>query len=227
MNELELHSFSNEAITSKEIKFALQNGLWINATATAKEFGKDLENYWRLASTKSYVDKLAELSSVENTDLKKIIVGKGKPQGTYLHPELVVHFARWLDDGFAIECDRFIKSEMIKVNNIKTEALLEQAEKEKQRAVTLAKKCKIYDDGTMSVRGVIQHSNLDVSEDFVWEALTWKGWNEDITRVTKYRRLPVGTPSYIGTDRGSQSSTYYPQVVKQAVIDYINSQDEE
>ena len=80
MNELDLHSFSNEAITSKEIKFALQNGLWINATATAKEFGKDLENYWRLESTKSYVNKLAELSSVGNTDLKKTIVGKGKPQ---------------------------------------------------------------------------------------------------------------------------------------------------
>ena len=46
------------------------------------------------------------------------------------------------------------------------------------------------------------------------------------TKVTKYRRLPENTPSYIGTDRGTQASTYYPQVVKQAVIDYIENQED-
>ena len=226
MNDLELHGFSNEAISSKEVKFALANGLWINATTTAKEFDKDLENYWRLESTKSYVADLARLCSVESTDLKAIVIGKGKEQGTYLHPELVVHFARWLDNSFAIECDRFIKSEMIKVNSIKTEALLEQAHKEKLLAVAEAKKCKVYDDGSMSVRGIIQHLGLTETEDFVWDALTYQGWNEDITKVTKYRRIPEGTPSYIGTPRGTQSPTYFPQVVKQAVIDYITSQEE-
>jgi len=219
--DLELHSFSKEAISSKEVMFALQNGLWINATTTAKEFGKRLDNYWR--DEKEYIEALAELNSLNMSDLK--ITKQGKYGGTYLHPELVVNFARYCSPRFAIECDRFIKAEMIKVNQIKTEALLEQAEKEKQRAVAEAKKCKIYDDGTMTVRGVIQHLGLDVSEDFVWEALTWKGWNEDITKVTKYRRLPKDTPSYIGTNRGSQAPTYYPQVVKQAVIDYIKQID--
>lgn len=221
--DLELHSFSKEAISSKEVMFALQNGLWINATTTAREFSKDLSNYWRSQDTIEYMKELAELNSVDFTELK--ITKQGNNGGTYLHPELVVHFARWCSPRFAIECDRFIKTEMIKVNQIKTEALLEQAEKEKQRAVAEAKKCKIYDDGTMTVRGVIQHLGLDVSEDFVWEALTWKGWNEDITKVTKYRRLPKDTPSYIGTNRGSQAPTYYPQVVKQAVIDYIKQID--
>lgn len=223
--DLELHSFSKEAISSKEVMFALQNGLQINATTTAREFGKRIDNYFTSKDTEEYMIELAKLCSLKISDLKVIVTGKGKQQGTYLHPELVVHFARWCSPRFAIECDRFIKAEMLKINQIKTEALLEQAEKEKQRAVAEAKKCKIYDDGTMTVRGVIQHLGLDVSEDFVWEALTWKGWNEDITKVTKYRRLPKDTPSYIGTNRGSQAPTYYPQVVKQAVIDYIKQID--
>jgi len=225
MNELELHSFKKEVIADSKVMVALENGLWMEVTSIAKENGKDLSNYWRSKDTIEYMKVVSELNSVNSTELKKTV--QGKYGGTYLHPELVVHFARWCNPRFAVECDRFIKAEMIKLHNIKTEALLEQAEKEKQRAVAEAKKCKIYSDGTMSVRGVIQHCNLDVSEDFVWEALTWKGWNEDITKVTKYRRLPAGTPSYIGTDRGSQSSTYYPQVVKQAIIDYIKGIDDD
>ncbi len=107
MNELKLYGFSKEAISSKEIQFALQNGLWINATTTAREFGKDLSNYWKSPSTKSYVNKLAELCSVESTDLKNVVTGKGKQQGTYLHPELVVHFARWIDASFSIKFNRW------------------------------------------------------------------------------------------------------------------------
>ena len=218
---MRLQKFENTTLLGNKVSFAIQNGLWINATQVAKEYNRHLENYIRAKDTIEYMEELAKLSSVDFTDLKVIVVGKGKEQGTYLHPELVVHFARWVNPRFAIECDRFIKNEMIKINEIKTEALLEQARKEKEIAVAEAKKCKIYDDGTMSVRGVIQHHGLDVSEDFAWEALTWKGWNEDIIKTTKYRRLPKETPSYIGTDRGSQAPTYYPQVVKQAVLDYI------
>ena len=32
----------------------------------------------------------------------------GTQQGTWIHPKLAVHFARWLDDRFAVWCDLHI-----------------------------------------------------------------------------------------------------------------------
>jgi len=220
MNELQLYGFKAETLADTKVTFALQQGLWLNATEVAKSYGKDLQGYWRLQDTIDYIDVVAESNSVLTTELK--IAVKGKYGGTYIHPDLVISFARWVNPKFAYECDKFIKDEIIRVNTIKTEALLEQAEKDKQQAVMEAKRCKIYDDGSMSVRGIIQHLGLDVTEDFVWDALTYAGFNEDITKVTKYRRIPDNTPSYIGTPRGTQSPTFFPQVVKQVVLDYMD-----
>lgn len=78
---------------------------WFNATAAADRFGKDLSNWVRSVDAVSYVDAL---KSVNNTDY--VITKKGRNGGTWLHPDLAVVFARWLDVRFAVWCDQQIKS---------------------------------------------------------------------------------------------------------------------
>lgn len=48
------------------------------------------------------------LKSVENTDY--LVTKKGRNGGTWLHPDLAVVFARWLDVRFAVWCDQQIKA---------------------------------------------------------------------------------------------------------------------
>ena len=74
------------------------------------------------------MEELAKLNSVNITELK--ITKQGNNGGTYLHPELVVHFARWCSPKFAIECDRFIKHEMMRVSEIREQAIREDAQKQ-------------------------------------------------------------------------------------------------
>ncbi len=80
---------------------------WLNATATAQAFGKaNLDNFLRSSTYVEYAEVVATASSVDSTELKKTVTGKGKEQGTFLHPELVVLFARWISPAFAYWCDK-------------------------------------------------------------------------------------------------------------------------
>ena len=80
---------------------------WINATATAQALDKDrLDNFLISAAYLDYAAVVAQACSLELRELKKTVVGKGKPQGTYLHPDLAVLFARWISPAFAYWCDK-------------------------------------------------------------------------------------------------------------------------
>jgi hypothetical protein len=105
------YSFKN---TSLEIDFSLDKSIYLNATKVAEAFGKDLSNWKRSAQTKEYIDAL--VSSVNFTklnisekDLFKVVLGKGKTQGTWIHKKLIILFARWLDPHFAVWCDEVIE----------------------------------------------------------------------------------------------------------------------
>ncbi|MDT8894184.1 KilA-N domain-containing protein [Halomonas sp. I1] len=83
---------------------------WINATDIAKRFGKRPVEWLRLPTTLSYMEALAgaigEVSEVGKSHFGLVDSRRGgKQQGTWIHPKLAVHFARWLDDRFAVWCD--------------------------------------------------------------------------------------------------------------------------
>lgn len=80
---------------------------WINATATVQAFDKQgLENFLRSSFYLEYAQAVADGCSVNITDLKRKVAGKGKDQGTFLHPDLAVMFARWISPAFAYWCDK-------------------------------------------------------------------------------------------------------------------------
>lgn len=101
-----------EKYLGKELVFTADG--WINATQTAKAFRKKrLDNFLASKSFTEYCKALSELSSLKISELKKTVLGKGKEQGTYLHPYLVVVFARWIDARFAVWCDLTIRAILI------------------------------------------------------------------------------------------------------------------
>jgi len=86
----------------REVEFTSEG--WFNATAAAEHFGKRLQNYLDNLDTKDYMAALrSALNHSKESDL--IRASRGKGGGTWFHPKLAVHFARWLNTEFAVWCD--------------------------------------------------------------------------------------------------------------------------
>ena len=80
---------------------------WFNATVAAERFGKRVDHWLKTQETNEYIAALCESS---NTSKKGYLRTKrGNNGGTWLHPDLAVVFARWLDIRFAIWCDRQVR----------------------------------------------------------------------------------------------------------------------
>jgi hypothetical protein len=81
---------------------------WLNATQTAKNFGKDVRGYTRSEQYKGYVNAVAKHL---NCDVQNLHIAKKGgnlsevEQGTFLHPKLAIDFARWISPDFAVWCD--------------------------------------------------------------------------------------------------------------------------
>lgn len=95
--------------------------MFFNATQMAKPFGKRPIDWLRLPDTKAYIDAILEVrkSHFENSlitlsagnyeDLVKTKKG-GKYQGTWLHTDLSIAFARWLSPIFSVRLDMWTKA---------------------------------------------------------------------------------------------------------------------
>ena len=97
---------------------------WFDATSAAEKYGKRVDHYLANAETKEYIYALCEednplkvsdyntrkVGDYKVTENHFIKAKKGKNGGTWFHPDLAVHFARWLDVKFAIWCDRQIRN---------------------------------------------------------------------------------------------------------------------
>ncbi|HFA7728994.1 TPA: KilA-N domain-containing protein [Neisseria gonorrhoeae] len=90
---------------------------FLNATSIAAHFGKLPKDYLKTEQTQQYISALAESLSERTKILtdenRLVIVKKGNSknftQGTWLHPKLAIHFARWLNPRFAVWCDEQIE----------------------------------------------------------------------------------------------------------------------
>ncbi len=82
---------------------------WFNATVAAVHYGKRVDHYLVNADTREYIDALCNVEITRKSG-DFIRTQRGKNGGTWFHPDLGVHFARWLDVRFAIWCDRQIRA---------------------------------------------------------------------------------------------------------------------
>lgn len=94
-----------------QIHFLLGNekNVMVNATEMAKAFGKEIDNFLRLESTKKYITAFLkrENSKIIPSDVRgylteeDVIIGK-KRGGTYMHRKVALKFAAWLDVDFEV-----------------------------------------------------------------------------------------------------------------------------
>ena len=111
MNQVQSFNFGNIAVSFREDGY-------LNATQIAAHFGKLPKDYLKTEQTQQYISALAESLSERTKILtdenQLVIVKKGNSknftQGTWLHPKLAIHFARWLDPKFAVWCDEQIEA---------------------------------------------------------------------------------------------------------------------
>ena len=95
---------------------SFRNDGWVNATQMAKPFGKRPVDFIRLPVTHNFLAALAKEVMCENpTSLFDAVKGHradGRQQGTWMHPDLALEFARWLSPEFAIWTNRVIRRVM-------------------------------------------------------------------------------------------------------------------
>lgn len=107
MNAIQSFSFNNTPVS-------FRNDGYLNATAVAAHFGKLPKDFLKNEQTQEYIAELADNLSKRRKillDKNQLVIVKhgGNNRGTWLHPKLAVHFARWLDPKFAVWCDEQIE----------------------------------------------------------------------------------------------------------------------
>lgn len=96
------------------VTFRLGEATMVNATEMAKPFGKQAKDWLRSAQTTEFLNVLASERQICLSQL--VIVQKGNSsqfqQGTWMHEDVALEFARWLSPQFAIWCNDRIKELM-------------------------------------------------------------------------------------------------------------------
>ena len=107
MNQVQSFNFGNVSVSFRDDGY-------LNATAIAAHFGKRVPDFIKTEQNQEYINALAEHISKTTKivlDGNQLVIVKhgGNNRGTWLHPKLAVHFARWLDPKFAVWCDEQIE----------------------------------------------------------------------------------------------------------------------
>lgn len=92
-----------------DIAFKSSDGsVMVNATQMAKPFGKFTKDWLVSKSAMEFIDELSVVRGVPPTGLVVVHQG-GRNQGTWMHEDVAIEFARWLSPKFAIWCNDRIK----------------------------------------------------------------------------------------------------------------------
>lgn len=92
------------------IAFSQGENVMVNATQMAKKFGKKVIDWTKTQQANDFLQELSEVKKITSADLVQVRRG-GEPQaqGTWMHEDVAMEFARWLSPKFAIWCNDRIK----------------------------------------------------------------------------------------------------------------------
>lgn len=93
-----------------DISFEMNGKIMVNATQMARPFGKNPADFLKTQYANEFINALSVMKKIITADLLKVKRG-GSPneQGTWMHEDLAIEFARWLSPEFAIWCNDQIK----------------------------------------------------------------------------------------------------------------------
>lgn len=110
-----------------KISFANGNNVMVNATEMAKSFGKTTKDWLRTNASTEFINSLSAVRQICPSQL--VVVRKGNSnefeQGTWMHEDVALEFARWLSPAFAIWCNDRIK-ELMKYGMTATQPTLDE-----------------------------------------------------------------------------------------------------
>lgn len=102
--------------TYHDLSVSFTEEAWFNATTIAEKYGKRIQDWLDNQETKDYISALDDFHNhAKERDLNTgksgiwVKAKRGKNGGTWLHPDLAVPFARWIDARFGVWCDQQIK----------------------------------------------------------------------------------------------------------------------
>lgn len=81
----------------------------VNATEMAKPFGKLVADWTRQKSTEEFLTSLSAVRGIPISALIQSVKGGNSVQGTWMHEDVALEFARWLSPAFSIWCNDHIK----------------------------------------------------------------------------------------------------------------------
>lgn len=167
-NTKEKEALSVFQYEGQSITFQLGNGdVMVNATEMAKSFGKPIGNWLRLDSTKEFLqvlenERYSEKNIVDN-QLIKVVKGGIEKQGTWMHEDVALEFARWLSPVFAIWCNDRIK-ELLKFGMTAMQPTLEAMLNDPDLVIGLANKLKEERAKNLQLQGTINEQTRELKE---------------------------------------------------------------
>ena len=104
MSDIVRHEYNGSPIRQRGDGYAC-------LTDMAEASGKKVADYFRLKSTKEYLDGLSAVMGIPVTALTKGFQGGNnqKSQGTWAHPEVAIDFAKWCSVPFRIWANRTLR----------------------------------------------------------------------------------------------------------------------
>lgn len=136
LNENQIFQYNGSPIT-----FQKGDSVMINATEMAKPFGKLAKDWLSNKSTKDFLSTLSAVRTIPLTGLVEIKQGGNGEQGTWMHEDVAMEFARWLSPAFAIWCNDRIK-ELLQYGMTATQPTLEQMINNPDLVISLATQLK-------------------------------------------------------------------------------------
>lgn len=145
MNETSIFSYNGSSIS-----FFNGKNVMVNATEMAKVFGKRPVDWLQNQSTIEFINAITEVRKSTSADFQAVSVVKGgnsQMQGTWMHEDVALEFARWLSPTFAIWCNDRIKELLTQgvttindddVTILHAMQVLQKRVDEKQRALEFA-----------------------------------------------------------------------------------------
>ena len=97
-----------------KITFSQGMNVMVNATEMAKPFGKTPKDWMANKSTKEFIDTLSAVRGIPLTGLVIVKQG-GLGQGTWMHEDVALEFARWLSPRFGIWCNDVVRGLVIEM----------------------------------------------------------------------------------------------------------------
>lgn len=104
MSEIVRHDYGGSVIRQR-------NDGYVCLTDMAQASDKKVNDYFRLKSTKEYLDGFSAVTGIPVTALTQGLQGGDdqKSQGTWAHPEIAIDFAKWCSIPFRIWANRTLR----------------------------------------------------------------------------------------------------------------------